>query len=100
MRNRGHIIFFIYSKINRATKMLLEVANYWFHKPHPDYALFYIREREFVGNDPWGIDPLLKAKGPRLKRYLMKHNQSYIETMKNSLDFAKALRPIQRPEKA
>lgn len=82
VRNRGHVIFFIYSKINRATKMLLEVANYWMHKPHPDYALFNIRDREFVGNDPWGIDKLLKAERPAAKRYLMTHTASYLTTLK------------------
>lgn len=82
VRNRGHMIFFIYSKINRATKMLLESANYWFHKPAPEYANFYIRGREFVGNDPWNIDALLKAKSPRTRRWLMKHNENFITTLK------------------
>jgi hypothetical protein len=81
IRNRGHTIIFIYSKLNRATKMLLESTAYWFHKPHPDYALLFIKDREFVGNDPWGIDPLLKAQTKAEKRKEMVRNPNYIETM-------------------
>lgn len=80
IRNRGHTVIFLYSKLNRATKMLLESANYWFHKPSPDHALLYIRDKEFVGNDPWVIEDLLKAKKKREKRKLMLSNPNFIET--------------------
>lgn len=81
-RNRGHTIVICFMKFNRAAKTLLEICNYWLHKPNLDYGILYIRDREFVGDDPWSVEDLLKAKGLYKKRWLMKHNPNYIATVK------------------
>lgn len=82
VRNRGHIIIINFIKFNRAAKTLLEIANYWIHKPSMDWGILYIRDREFVGDDPWAVEDLLKAKTLNRKRWLMKHNPNYICTMR------------------
>ena len=81
IRNRGHCCIFLYSKINRGTKMLLESANFWMHKPEPSWGLLYIRDREFVGSDPWYLEDILKAKKISQKRWLMTHNPNFITEM-------------------
>ena len=49
VRNRGHIVMICFIKFNRAAKTILEVMNYWIHKPNPDWGILYIRDREFIG---------------------------------------------------
>jgi hypothetical protein len=81
VRNRGHIVIINFLKINRAAKTLLEIANYWIHKPNMDHGILYMRDREFVGDDSWSVEDLLKAKTLSKKRWLMRHNPNYICTM-------------------
>jgi hypothetical protein len=80
IRNRSHIVIFIYSRLNRATKLLLEAAQYWFHKPSAEHAVLVIKDKEFVGTDAWGVDDLLKAKTKGEKRHRLTHLPGYIET--------------------
>ena len=82
VRNRGHIVMICFIKFNRAAKTILEVMNYWIHKPNPDWGILYIRDREFIGDDPWAVEDLLKAKTLNKKRWLLRHNPNYIMSFK------------------
>lgn len=82
VRNRGHVVIINFIKFNRASKTILEIVNYWIHKPAMDWGILYIRDREFIGDDPWSVEDLLKAKYPGKKRWLMKHNPNYMVTLK------------------
>ena len=59
-----------------------EKATYWFHKPNLESAILLCRDRELVGDDPWVVEPLMKAKTLGRKRWLLRHNPNYVATMK------------------
>jgi len=81
-RNRGHVIIINLAKLTRGAKPILEIATYWFHKPNLEYAILLCRDRELVGDDPWVVEPLMKAKTLGRKRWLLRHNPNYVATMK------------------
>ncbi|MEM3415252.1 MAG: hypothetical protein QW575_06740, partial [Thermoproteota archaeon] len=89
-RSNGHFIIINFVKIDRAAKMLLEIADYWMHGPAIDWAIFLARDREFTGDDPWEIEELMKAKGRIKKRNLLLRNTNFIDQIK--------IRPIPQKE--
>ena len=81
-RNRGHIVIINFVKLTRAVKTLIEISTHWLHKPDIDWAILYIKDREFVGDDAWGVDDLLKAKTLAKKRWYLVHNPHQVTTMR------------------
>ena len=81
IRQRGHLIVINFTKINRAAKMLLEIADYWIHGPSIDWGVLLARDREFTGDDPWEVEPLMKARGRLKRRNLLLRNENFITQM-------------------
>ncbi len=82
VRNRQHVQIINFTALKRAAKILLENANIWEHKPGQDYAILYVKQNEFTGDDPWAVDQLIGSKSLSSIRYYLIHNPWYVTTMR------------------
>jgi len=80
IRDGCNLLIWNFSLMQRATRPIIERALVWIHKPNREKAILYIRSREFVTNDVWGIKDLLAAKPYEIDYYL-KYNPNRITTM-------------------
>ncbi|MGC8576171.1 MAG: hypothetical protein ACP5RI_02900 [Candidatus Micrarchaeia archaeon] len=78
VRNRGHYLILNFVTINRAAKMLLEIADYWIHKPSLEWGILYAKDRTVTPADPWYVDKIIKADTPNIARNALLRNPNYI----------------------
>lgn len=80
VRDGCNLLIWNFSLMQRATRPIIERALVWIHKPNREKAILYMRSREFITNDVWGIKDILAAKPYEIDYYL-KYNPNRITTM-------------------